>query len=57
MASLVCMLKRLAANDYDQLPIGDLVATFVKPCPNFWNLSAIVIFLVTEKSQVLWDWA
>ena len=37
-ASLLCMLKRLAATDFHRRPIGDLVATFVIPCR---NLSAI----------------
>ena len=36
------MLKRLAATDFDQRLIGDLVATFVKPCRDFCSLSAIV---------------
>ena len=57
-ASLLCMLKRLATTDFVQQPIADLAATFVKPCHDLCNLSAIVNFFspgkVTVRSQALW---
>ena len=33
------------------MTISHLVATFVKSCGNLYNLSAIVIFSVAERSQ------
>ena len=49
MASLLCMLKRLAATDFVQRPIADLAAIFVKPCRELCNLSVIVIFFSRSK--------
>ena len=43
------MLKRLAATDFDPPLIGDLVATIVKPCNDFCNLSAVVIFFKSQE--------
>ena len=53
------MLKRLVAADFDRPLISDLVATFVKQCNDFCNLSAVVIFSshrnVAARLQSLWD--
>ena len=50
-ASLLCMFKRLAATNFVRRPISDLVATIIKLHCDFCNLSAIVIFLVAERSR------
>ena len=50
MASLLCVLKRLAATDFEWRRIADLAATFVKPCFDLCNLF-VVFFLVAARIQ------
>ena len=44
MASLLCMFKRLLATNMVLWPIGDLVATSIKPSWDLWHFFAIVSF-------------
>ena len=41
----------MAATNFVRRPISDLVATIIKLHRDFFNLSAIVIFLVAERSS------
>ena len=46
------ILKRLAAIGFDRRPVGDIVATFIKPYRDFCNLSAICNYVVAESQAI-----
>ena len=49
-ASLLCLLKTLAATNCDRRPLGDLVATIIKLHRDFCKLFAIA-FLVADRAR------